>query len=197
MKKTNLLVAIFAAVAVAFAFSAANVEYKVDKQQTKVNWVGKKVTGEHQGFINVSEGKLITNGKTVTGGTFDIDMTSITCTDLTDKGYNEKFVGHLKSDDFFGTEKFPKATLVITSAKALGKDQYTVAGNLTIKGITKPVEFPAAIQVTEKEVRGTARIKVDRTKYDIKYGSGSFFDNLGDKAIDNEFELNVDLIAKK
>lgn len=197
MKKTNFLVAVFAAVAVAFAFSTANVEYKVDKQQSKVNWVGKKVTGEHQGFINISDGKVITNGKTVTGGTFDIDMTSITCTDLTDKGYNDKLVGHLKSDDFFGTEKFPKATLVITSAKDLGKGQYTVAGNLTIKGITKPVEFPAAIQVTEKEVRSTARIKVDRTKYDIKYGSGSFFDNLGDKAIDNEFELNVDLIAKK
>ncbi len=197
MKKANFLVALIATVVVAFAFTTANVDYKVDKQQSKVAWVGKKVTGQHTGMINIADGKFTSDGKTLTGGSFEIDMNSITCTDLTDKGYNDKLVGHLKSDDFFSTEKFPKSTFVITSLTALGKDQYKVVGNLTIKGITKPVEFPALIQVTDKEVKAAAKIKVDRTKYDIKYGSGSFFDNLGDKAIDNDFELNVDLVANK
>ncbi len=197
MKKTNFLMALLATIVVAFAFSTANVEYKVDKRQSKVNWTGKKVSGAHEGTIKVADGKLISDGKTITGGTFDIDMSSITCSDLKDQGYNDKLVGHLKSDDFFSAEKFPKSTLVIKSATSQGKDQYKITGDLTIKGITKPIEFPAAVQISGSEIKATAKIIVDRTLYDIKYGSGSFFDNLGDKAINNEFELNVDLVAKK
>lgn len=197
MKKMNFFATLLAVTVAAFAFTMANVEYKVDVQKSQVGWLGKKVTGSHNGMINISDGKLITDGKALTGGTFNIDMNSITCADLTDKEYNAKLIGHLKSDDFFGTEKFPKSTLVITSVTSTGKDQYKVAGNLTIKGITKPVEFPATIQVSDTEVKAAAKIKIDRTKYDIKYGSGSFFENLGDKAIDNEFELTVDLVAKK
>jgi polyisoprenoid-binding protein YceI len=197
MKKVNFLGTLITAVALAFAFTTAKIDYTVDKQQSKVSWLGKKVTGEHKGGISIASGKLTSDGKTVTGGSFDIDMTSITCTDLTDKTYNEKLIGHLKSDDFFSTEKFTKSTFVITSVTPTGNDQYKVVGNLTIKGITNPVEFPATIKTTATDVKANATIKVDRTKYGIKYGSGSFFDNLGDKAIDNEFTLTVDLVAKK
>jgi polyisoprenoid-binding protein YceI len=197
MKKMNFLATLLAITVAAFAFTMANVEYKVDTQKSKVGWLGKKVTGEHKGMINIADGKLISDGKTVTGGSFTIDMNSMTCTDLTDKEYNAKLLGHLKSDDFFGTAKFPKSTFVITSVTPLTGNQYKVAGNLTIKGITKPVEFPATIQVSDVEIKAAATIKVDRTLYDIKYGSGKFFDNIGDKAINDEFELNVDLVAKK
>ena len=172
-------------------------EYKVDTKQTKVTWRGSKVVGEHTGNINVAEGKLIATGKNFTGGTFVIDMTTITNTDLTEKVYNDQLVGHLKSDDFFGTEKHKTATLVVKSATRTTGDQYNVKGDLTIKGITKPVEFPATITISDKSVKAKAKIVVDRTKYDIKYGSGSFFDNLGDKAINNEFELYVELVANK
>lgn len=196
MKKTTLLMTLFVML-IAFAFTTATVNYKIDNQKSKLTWVGKKVTGEHTGNIKISDGKFTTDGKTVTGGSFDIDMNSITCTDLTDPGYNEKLVGHLKADDFFGTDKYPKSTFVISKITNTSKDQYNVKGNLTIKGITKEVEFPATIQVVGNQVKAKAKIVVDRTKYEIKYGSGSFFDGLGDKAISDEFELNVDLVANK
>ncbi|WP_345242720.1 YceI family protein [Nibrella saemangeumensis] len=173
------------------------VEYKADKQQTKISWLGKKVTGEHNGSINLADGKLTTKGNTIIGGLFTIDMSSITNADLTDAGYNQKLVGHLKSDDFFSTDKYPTSTLVLTKVTPTGKNQYKVNGDLTIKGIKKPVEFPATITMDGNQLRGKAKVIVDRTKYDIKYGSGSFFDNLGDKAINNDFELNIDLVASK
>ncbi|MFN3405932.1 MAG: YceI family protein [Cytophagaceae bacterium] len=197
IKKSILALGIIIAI-VALAFSPKNItEYNVDKNKSKVAWVGKKVTGEHSGFIQIADGKLLAEGGTFTGGSFSIDMNSITCTDLKDAGYNGKLVGHLKSEDFFGVEKHKTSNLVITKITSTGKDQYNVKGNLTIKGITKEIEFPATITVNANDVTAKAKIVVDRTLYDIKYGSGSFFDNLGDKAIDNNFELNVDLVAKK
>ncbi|MCR6642675.1 MAG: YceI family protein [Sporocytophaga sp.] len=196
MKRNGLFIAVIFAF-LAMAFTAGTTEYKVDAKQSKVVWLGKKVTGEHTGGINIADGKLISDGKTFTGGSFTIDMASMTCTDLADAGYNEKFVGHLKSDDFFSTAKFPKSNFVITKITSTGKDQYNVKGNLTIKGITNEIEFPATIQTVGKQIKANAKIVINRTKYDIKYGSGSFFDNLGDKAINDDFELNVDLVAAK
>ena len=181
----------------AFAFNMAAITYKVDSKQSKVTWIGRKVTGEHTGNISLMDGTFAFDGKAVTGGSFNIDMNSITCTDLTDAEYNGKLIGHLKSDDFFSTAKFAKSTLVLTKLVPTGKNQYNVMGNLTIKGVSHPIEFPATITVALDKITAKGKIMVDRTKYDIKYGSASFFDSLGDKAISNEFELNVDLVAKK
>ncbi|WP_210487488.1 YceI family protein [Rufibacter aurantiacus] len=197
MKLRNTVVLALVAL-VTFAFAGKGVNYKVVTNQSKVNWRGTKVTGEHSGAINVAEGTLNSDGKNIYGGTFTIDMNSITCTDITDAKMNGNLVGHLKSDDFFGTAKHPKATLVITKVTPTKtKGQYLVNGDLTIKGIKNPIQFPATIAHAGNQIKAKANIKVDRTKYDIKYGSGSFFDNLGDKAISNEFELNVDLVAQK
>jgi polyisoprenoid-binding protein YceI len=171
------------------------VEYKVDNQKSKLNWIGRKVTGEHSGSINLADGVLVTDGKKVTGGTFTIDMNTIANEDLKDDGYKQKLIGHLKSEDFFATDKFPTAQLVINKVTPLTKDQYKIKGALTIKGITNDIEFPASITTTKSEIKAKAKILVDRTKYGIKYGSGSFFDNLGDKAISNDFEMNVELVA--
>ncbi|MDB5258325.1 MAG: hypothetical protein JWM14_3020 [Chitinophagaceae bacterium] len=191
-------VALTAAIAFsALAFTAASITFNVDKTKSKVTWIGRKVTGEHTGTVNISDGKLTSDGKNILGGSFDIDMTTITCTDLTDADYNGKLIGHLKSDDFFAVAKFSKSTFAITKVTSTGNGTYKINGNLTIKGITQPLEFPATITVGATEVTAKAKILVDRTKYDIKYGSASFFDSLGDKAISNEFELNVDLVAKK
>ncbi|WP_207435597.1 YceI family protein [Sabulibacter ruber] len=182
---------------VTFAFAGKGVNYKVVTNQSKVNWRGTKVTGEHSGAINVAEGTLNSDGKNIYGGTFTIDMNSITCTDITDAKMNGNLVGHLKSDDFFSTAKYPKSTLVITKVTPKGKGQYQFTGDLTIKGIKNQVQFPATVSFAGNQIKAKANITVDRTKYDIKYGSGSFFDNLGDKAISNEFELKVDLVAQK
>ncbi len=179
------------------AFTAASITFNVDKTKSKVTWIGRKVTGEHTGTINIADGKLTSDGKNILGGSFDIDMNTITCTDLTDADYNAKLVGHLKADDFFGVAKFPKSTFAVTKVTSTGGANYKINGNLTIKGITQAIEFPATITVAGTQVTAKAKILVDRTKFDIKYGSASFFDSLGDKAISNDFELNVDLVAKK
>ncbi|UFH34219.1 YceI family protein [Flavobacterium acetivorans] len=161
---------------------------KVDASASTINWVGKKVTGQHNGTVNLKDGALVFKGKKLTGGTFTVDMTSLTATDL--KGeYQGKLNGHLKADDFFGTDKFPTSTLVFKTIKTTAKDTYAVTADLTIKGITKPVNFN--IKVNGNTAATT--FNVDRTKYDIKYGSKSFFDSLGDKAISDEFELAVSL----
>ena len=161
---------------------------KVDASASTINWVGKKVTGQHNGTVNLKDGALVFKGAKLVGGTFTVDMTSLTSTDLSGE-YQGKLNGHLKSEDFFGTEKFPTSTLVFKKIGAKAKNVYTVTADLTIKGITKPVTF----DITVNGNTATTAFNVDRTKYDIKYGSGSIFDNLGDKAISDEFELAVAL----
>jgi len=160
---------------------------KINTETSMIEWVGKKVTGAHNGSIKFVSGSLQFDGNKLKGGQFQVDMTSITVLDLqTGKG-KEKLEGHLKNDDFFGVDKHPASTLVFKTVKDNGNGNYTITADLTIKGITKPVTFEMAVS----NGRARTSFKVDRTKYDIKYGSGSFFDNLGDKAIYDDFELTV------
>lgn len=169
--------------------------YQVDKSQSKLNWTGKKVTGQHSGTINVADGKLDIENNVLKGGNFSLDTRSIAVTDIKDAGGNAKLVGHLKSEDFFGVEKYPSANFVITKVTPTGSGKYDVTGNLTIKGITNPITFPATVTVAGNKVSAKADIKVDRTKYNIRYGSKSFFEGIGDKAIYDEFDLAVELVA--
>jgi len=166
---------------------------KVDLSKSKITWIGKKVTGQHTGNISLKSANLEFGKMGLSGGSFEMSMGTITCTDMQGE-YADKLVGHLKSEDFFSTEKFPVASFKITKATPTAKaGTYKVDGNLTIKGITKPVSFDAMVD----NGNAKAKITIDRTQYDIKYGSGSFFDNLGDKAIDNNFILEVDLAYTK
>lgn len=185
-----------AAIAMAFT-SAVKTNLAVDPQKSQITWLGEKVTGEHTGHIKIKDGSVeLTDGK-LSGGEFTIDMSTITCTDLEDEGYNQKLVGHLKSEDFFGVEKHPVSKFEITSVTQKSGNEVAIKGNLTIKGKTLPIEFPATVKTDGKTLNAEAKIEVDRTKYDIRYGSGSFFDNLGDKTIDDIFTLTVNLVAKK
>jgi polyisoprenoid-binding protein YceI len=184
----------------AFAFTAPdskkdNTTYNVDTKTTTATWLGKKVTGQHTGAVNISKGTITSDGKTVTGGTFEFDMNSITCTDLTDPEWNGKLIGHLKSADFFSVEKNPFAKFELTKAILKEGNNYDVTGKLTIKGITNEVTFPAMIKMDAKTLVTIAKITVNRTKFDIKYGSASFIEGIGDKAINDDFELNVNLVA--
>lgn len=184
----------FKTIALALAVVLATVSVtgqtkKVDVSKSTINWTGKKVTGQHEGTINLKDGNLVFKGKKLVGGTFNVDMASLITTDLKAGQGKEKLEGHLKSDDFFGIEKFPTATLVIKKATLKSDATYTVTGDLTIKGKTSPITFDLATTANT----ASANLKIDRTKYDIKYGSGSFFDNLGDKAINDNFDLNVAL----
>ncbi len=195
MKKTALVLGLIATIL--FGFKAPkNTTYVVDENKSTVTWIGRKVTGEHTGAIKIATGKLITEGKNLKSGNFEMDMATITCTDLTGE-YMDKLVGHLKADDFFGVEKFPTSKFEITSVKPISKNIANITGNLTIKGITNSITFPANVSFKGNTLMAEAKkVMVDRTKFDIRYGSKSFF-NLGDKAIDNDFELNIKLIANK
>lgn len=183
---------ILAAIALTVGFGVQAQTVKVDAAESSITWLGKKVTGEHTGTIDLKSGELKLDGGAIAGGQFVVDMTSIKNTDLTDAEWNGKLVGHLKSDDFFGVETYPEAKLVITKKAAFSGDKATVTGDLTIKGATHPVTF----DVTKDGKTYTAEITVDRSKYDVRYGSKSFFDNLGDKVIYDEFYLTVKLVVE-
>ena len=161
---------------------------EVKTKESTVAWKAYKVTGSHNGTLKLKSGALMFDNDKLTGGEFTVDMTSLISTDL-EGGSRYKLEGHLKSDDFFAVESNPTSSLVFTDVKSTGKNSYEVTGNLTIKGITKPVTFDVSVYGS----KATATMKVDRTRFDIKYGSGSFFDDLGDKTIYDEFDLVVDL----
>ncbi len=171
--------------------------YKIDTNASVVNWVGYKVTGKHTGTVKVKSGNLSFDNGSLTGGTIEMDMTSINCTDLEGE-WAGKLVGHLKSDDFFGVNNFPASKLTITRAIPQDtKGNYKVIGNLTIKETTKEVKFLATATEANGIINATGSLKVDRSDFNVKYGSGSFFDGLGDKTIYDEFDLQFTVVAKK
>ena len=171
-----------------FLFSNAKVTEKQAKtEDSKISWKAYKVVGEHYGSVKLKEGAFKFSGKELIGGEFTIDMTSISTEDLSGE-YKDKLDGHLKSDDFFAVEKFKTSTIKFNKVKKEG-NAYNVEASLTIKGITKPVNF----KLNFNNNIATAKLKVDRTKYDIKYGSASFFDGLKDRAINDEFDIDVEI----
>jgi polyisoprenoid-binding protein YceI len=192
MKNLGLLLMLFAFVGLSFTNP---IETKsVDTAKSQVIWKGYKVTGEHQGTINIKSGALEFDNGALTGGSFVIDMPTIKVTDLSG-GMATKLEGHLKSPDFFGVEKHPEASFKITKVVSRGTPgDYKIVGNLTIKETTKEIKF--FTNVSSDGSIATADIKVDRSEFDVRYGSGSFFDNLGDKTIYDEFDLNVTLAVK-
>lgn len=168
--------------------------FKIDNAKSSVNWIGRKVTGSHDGTIAIKDGEFIfTDGK-LSGGNVVIDTTSIVILDVKDPATNAQFAGHLASDDFFSLDKFKTASLKITSAVPT-ENEYVVTGDLTIKDITHPIQFKLVANVNGDTLSATGKIVVDRTKYDMKFRSGNFFTNLGDTLIYNEFDLDVDVIA--
>lgn len=168
-----------------------NQKFTIESAQSDINWVGRKVTGAHNGTIVIKEGWLTLTDDKLTGGQFIIDTTSINILDVTDPATNAQFFGHLASDDFFSIDKYPEASLQITSVTG-----NHVNGNLTIKGITHPIAFDADAKVNGDTLTATAKLVVDRTKYEMRFRSGNFFKDLGDTLIYNDFELDVTITAK-
>jgi polyisoprenoid-binding protein YceI len=185
--KTNFLKSsLILVLAISFASFTTFIQKEIKVKESNVAWKGYKVTGSHEGTLNLIDGSLLFVGDNLTGGSFTIDMTSIIVTDLESGKGKESLEGHLKSDDFFGTENYKNASLVFTNVEQNG-DLYTITGDLTIKEKTHPISFD--LSVTNNTA--TASLKVDRTVYDIRYKSASFFEGLKDKAIYDEFDLNV------
>lgn len=169
----------------------------VNISKSSASWIGKKISGEHSGTVQLSSGTVTVKNGILGGGEFILDMNSIKCTDIKDSNYNAKLVKHLKDDDFFGVNQFPTATLKITKVLKIKNksNAYNLICNLTVKGITNEITFPATFKKEGNVYVGSATIKVDRTKWGIKYGSSNFFEGLGDKAIKNEFEMKVNIVT--
>ncbi|MFL1895922.1 YceI family protein [Aquimarina sp. 2-A2] len=185
----TIVTSIILVTATLFTTTADAQRKDIDTSESTIEWTGKKITGSHNGTLNFSNGFLEFKGDALVGGEFTVDMTSLVVTDLEAGEGKEKLEGHLSSDDFFGIKNHNTAMLTIKSATMSDDDTYEVVGDLTIKGKTLPITFDMYVD----EDIATTTLDVDRTKYDIKYGSGSFFDNLGDKAISDDFTLDVTL----
>lgn len=183
------------------AFAAQNDarEAAVSPAESLLKWKGTKVSGEHYGTIKLKDGSIKLKNGAIVGGSFAIDMGSIVCDDLSSPEWNQKLVGHLKSEDFFSTGKFPTSEFKIKKVSPLKKPEgewtHQVTGLLTIKGISHSLSFPAKLTVGADAAEARALVKVDRTRYKIQYGSGKFFKGLGDKMIHDEFSLDLALKA--
>ncbi|MBC8053931.1 MAG: YceI family protein [Sphingobacteriaceae bacterium] len=195
--KLNILAALLICASVLAFKPAATETFVVDTKNSSIEWVAGKVGGSHKGTVGIASGKLLFDGKNLKGGNFAMDMTSIAITDLTGNS-NRSLLNHLKGEDFFSVANHTSSTFEITKIAPDGTDRVFITGNLTIKGIANSITFPATVKRQKNTVVAVAKgVKVDRTKYDIKYRSKNFFGDIGDKAIDDEFELSINLIAKK
>ena len=173
------------------AFEAANVSYTVDQSASKLKWTGYHLAKsyEHWGYVTVKSGSLTVDNGVLTAGEFVIDMNSISSEDVKDEKDNQKLVGHLKSDDFFAVQDHPEAKLVIKKSDTSGK----TTGDLTIRGITKEIEFQTKIkESTSDKVVAVADIKVDRTDFKVMYGW-----KLENAILSNEFRMEVEIVANK
>ena len=190
--KKNALILVLAVFTGLTSMASTPVDYEVKQVKTSessVTWKGYKVTGSHHGTIAIEAGSLMFDGDKLTGGEFVVNMPTLVSNDLEGESKG-KLERHLKSDDFFGVEAHPTSKLVFSKVESTGKNSYEVTGNLTVKGKTNPVTFDISIYGN----KATATMKIDRSQYNVRYGSGSFFENLGDKTIYDEFDLVVDLV---
>ncbi len=172
--------------------------YEVEVAHSQISWSAGKIVGKPlTGTVGILSGSFwLDNSGNISGGKFIIDMEDITSTNLP-SDQQKKLVDHLKSDDFFSVKVYPTAQFKITSVKKEGDDSYIITGDLTIKGQTHSVSFPANIKFFPSELIAQADFSIDRTMWGIKYGSDKFFKNLGDRAIKDKIFFSINLKAKK
>lgn len=180
-------------------------KYVVDNSTSTIHWTGSKPTGKHTGTIKLSGGEFFVNNGVIESGTFTIDMKSIVVTDLKLSDGKEDLENHLKglgkekekADHFFNTTQYPTGNFEITNITDEG-GKSMVEGNLTLKGITKNIKFPATITITESDVMLESEpFKINRVLWNINYSSKSVFDNLGNQYIDDDIGIKVSVNANR
>ena|SRR5690554_4103988 len=197
---TTLAAALIAVTTFAGNGVPVKASHKVDAEKSAIFWTGKKVTGMHTGTLMLKDGVVEVENGVPVGATMTMDMKTIDVTDLQGE-MKDRLKGHLHSDDFFSTESHPEAVFKSTSFTPIKGAQnrdanYTVKGTLTIKGISNEVEFPAFVAVRDNGIVANGKITLDRSKWEIKYGSASFFEGLGDKIIYDDIDMNFVLSTK-
>ena len=187
--------------------------FTIDPQTSKMEWIGTKVSGHHSGPIMIKSGELLVSNGNISGGNFILDMTSISTMgpEGSDADGNAKLTGHLKSGDFFDVEKYPEANFTITEVKPftgtvndsedarqadikeykVTNPTHMVSGNLTIKDVSKNIEFPAKIIISDNAVEATTKFNIDRSKWNIVYPGKP------DDLIRNDIHLGIALKATK
>jgi polyisoprenoid-binding protein YceI len=172
-------------------------KYIIDTKESVITWKGSMVFDfeeEHVGYVYISKGELMIEKDSLVGGTAEIDMKTI---EYKDKESKNTPVKHLKSPDYFDVEKFPISTFSITKVAYAVRGNIKVTGNLTIKGITHPITFPAKIKVKDGMAEANGKVVIDRTQWGIRYRSGKFYDNLADQAVSDNIEFLMKIVAKK
>ena len=171
--------------------------YEVDTKSSKLHWLGDKVIGDaHDGHVMLKSGSVKYKKDMPIKATMVVDMATITNDDIKKKSLNKKLVDHLLDEDFFYVEKYPTSTLNITKFTKLSEaSMYKVMGDITIRGVTKPVSFDTMMMVDEKMLSAKGKFSLDRTMFNVKYNSKKFFPSLGDKIINDEFDLSFTLKA--
>ncbi|HTK18459.1 MAG TPA: YceI family protein [Mucilaginibacter sp.] len=166
----------------------------IDTKESVVAWKGSSVEGVHTGYVDISKGELMIENGRLVGGTVEVDMNTI---EDNNHGRDNNLIKHLKSPDFFDVEKSPFSTIALTRVASINDENKKITGNLTIKDKTQPVIFPAKIEVQDGIVKANGKLVIDRTKWDIRYKSGKFYDNLANNAISDSIEFNIKIVAKK
>lgn len=179
---------------------AAQAQLDIKPKESTATWTGTKVSGAHHGHVDIKSGTIIWGAAGLDKVNVTMDMTTITCIDLQGPRA-ERLVEHLKAEDFFDTRNHPEAKFVTTKVERIagaapGQPNYKVTGDLTIKGVTAPVSFPVLVHQEGNSVVAAGTMTFDRTKYDIKYRSGSIFPDLGDKVIHDSVELGFRVVAR-
>ena len=172
-------------------------KYIIDTKESVLTWEGSMVFGfeeKHIGYVYTSKGELMIEKGQLVEGTVEVDMNTI---EYKDKESKNTPVKHLKSPDYFDVEKFPISTFSITKVAYAVRGNIKVTGNLTVKGITNPVTFPAKIEVKDGIVKANGKLVIDRTQWGIRYRSGKFYDNLADQAVSDDIEILMKIVAKK
>lgn len=176
-------------------------ELIVDTKSSSIHWTGSKVGGSHHGTIGIKNGEIAINGQDVASGSFVIDMNQIVDEDLTDKKTNEMLVGHLKSEDFFDVAKYPESSFVITKVEAVANanDSVThmISGNLKLKDVDKNITFPAKVTKEGNVYKAvTLPFTIDRTQWNVKYGSKTLFADLKENIVNDNIELQITIVAE-
>ena len=168
----------------------------IDTKESVVIWKGWNVftPNSQTGYVYISKGELMIENGQLMGGTVEVDMNTIADRN---HGRDNKLVNHLKDPDFFDVKKFPVSAIVITKVASINVDNKEVTGNLTIKGVTHPVTFPAKMEVRDGIVKANGRLVIDRTLWDIRYKSGKFYDNLANQTMSDSIEFHINIVAKK
>ena len=182
-----------------FSLIFSSNQFEIDDKKSSIQWKGTKSTGSyHDGLISVDNSILnIDDNNMLLNGTIIIDMNSIVCTDIQDKESNSYLVKHLKNDDFFSTELFPKSVLTINKVVPIKDNNYSITADLTIKNKTHPIDFVANIIIKDGVGLASGKIEINRAQYEIKYKSQSWYPDIGDRFINDIFELYFNLLANK